>query len=151
VFMARRLGCITGSPLILLAVLGACSIHATQRAAPQPVALANLNGHQAVVITKPGTYILRSFLMDFVGHPSPELALSDDICNYLAATVVSVGQVPSNTVNGAQKETMVASLRVNSLRQPVILGYQFDYALLGPSVVSLDGRAALSCLRRLPA
>jgi hypothetical protein len=113
---------------------------------PQPVALANLNGHQALIITKSGTFNMRSPFMDFLGHPSPQLALSSDVCNYLSGALVSLDFTLTTAANGTKLETMLASLRVTSVKQPVIVGYEFRYTLLGPEVVSLDGRPGPPCL-----
>ena len=117
------------------------SSHAKARVQSQPLALADLNGHQALVITKAGTYNLRSPLMDDLGHPGPQLTLSSDVCNYLSGSLRSLTATRSTGAEGTKKETMLAALRVTTIKHSVIVGYEFSYTLLGPDLVTFDGRA----------
>ena len=107
----------------------------------EPLALADLNGHQALVITTAGTYNLRSPMMDDLGHPGPQLTLSSDACDYLSGSVRSLTVTRSMSPEGAKRETMLAALRVTAIKHPVIVGYEFRYTLLGPDLVTFDGRA----------
>jgi hypothetical protein len=137
--------------LALLATsLAACFGNGPDRSAPSttqpPVVLSDVSGHQALVVTKVGDYPLRSATTEFFGLPSPQLALSGSVCKYLTGSVVALTKTPVRIASGERRAVLGATLRVTSLKRPVVLAYAVGYTRMGPGIASIEGGRRPACI-----
>jgi hypothetical protein len=103
----------------------------------------------ALIVTRTGDYTLHSPTTELFYRLSPILLVSDEACRYLSGRVVSLVRTPIKIADGGTRAVLNATLRVTTLRRPVVIAYSVTYSSFGGDIGSVErGGTPVTCIGR---
>lgn len=122
----------------LLAALGSLLVASCTSAdtrAPSPIVAPDISGHTALIIDHIGSYDLTSVLPNF-GLTSGQLSISPSISCYATWHTDEVGR--REVVGNPDLIRLHATLVVDAVRHPVLVGYTLGWTRMDPPVIAIS-------------
>ena len=125
------------SVLVVVLLLAASGCVRGRPGPVSPVVLPDVTGHTALLIDHVGRYELTTEPIRDIGSlPGPQLKISWSLSCHATWRVEAVDEVPVPETDLVRLQALVV---VDSLRQPVLAGYDLTWTRMGSGVVGLAG------------